>query len=302
VSHQRFAIEALGIERRFWGVYARGLWIHVVNHVGMGLDEVLVPMLGFSRASGSRSLFGVDLSGASLVRMRDGSAWTMRAGSIVSLPGRGVYRSRIERSASPSLSMIVEIDRAIYASPQTDASCGTVGSLAAVERSTRSLCEAIAEAWCAPSRIEGVQIAVQALLASLRAEGAPLPVIDCRALPRFSSTLQALQRAVDGAMSIVGSRPMLVDVEQSSSFSARTLQRAMPQLCTAWGQGEESFRGHVQRTQLGRACGLMTDPRVTTELASRLLGFSSPNALCRAMSRYGLPSPGAVRERFAALS
>lgn len=301
VTSQRFDVASLGIRRHFRGVHAHGIWVHVVRQVGMGGDERLVPTLGFGRTTSDRLVIGVDLEGESAMTF-GGKSLVTREGSVSVLPGRGSYRARLEPSGRVSWSMIVEIDRRVHPSAPATESFGMLDGLGDARRIVSSLCDAIDRAWEDPTQRPGVHIALDALLAFMRARGLPVPAIDLRDAPEVSETLQRLARAADLALSQTGERPMIVDVEEASGIGARTLQRAMPALCALWGQAPESFRAHTRRVVLGRACALMTNPRATTEGAARVLGFSTPNALCRAMAKAGLPSPGAVRERFKAIA
>jgi hypothetical protein len=293
-SVQRF--EAPFGYRHLWAVHARGFWIHVVRHAGMGHDEDLVPALGFGRPTGARTVVGLDLEGRTSMRSAHGSR-ELPAGTAVVLPGRGAYRSRVEPSDRESFSMMLEFASA--------APTPAVATFAARERAVAiasELCLAIDAAADDAQARPRLNAAVQDLFEFFRAEGFPLPDVDPRSIPPPPPTLHRFGRAVDLALSQTGARPMLVDVERAGAATARTFQRTMPALCEAWGHKEESFRSHARRILLGRACSLMTTRDATTESVARLLGFSTPQAFCRAMARYGLPSPGAVPERFRSLA
>jgi len=297
VSSQTFEVRSLGVSRRFWGVYARGLFVHVVHQRGLGIDEDLVPTLGYGRRAEGSVMIGLDLEGTSVTRM-NGTSRETTAGTVMLLPGRGVYSGHLEPSDNVSWSIVVEIDGRVHPCAKVVPEVARLASTTAAKAVVTRLCEdverAADERACVPS--------VEALFEFLRAEGLPVPIVDLRAGPRLAPSLVRLQRAIDGALSLTDERPMVVDVENESGLSSRTLQRAMPALCGLWGQREESFRDHARRVLLGRACSLMVSPRATTQMVARVLGFASPNAFCRAMTRYGLPSPGAVRERFRALA
>jgi hypothetical protein len=299
VSSQTFEVGSLGVSRRFWGVYGRGLFIHVVRQRGVGIDEDLVPTLGYGRRAEGCVTIGLELEGTSVTRM-NGTSRETTAGTVMLLPGRGVYRGHLEPSDDVSWSLIVEFDGRVHPCATVTPEDARLASTAAAKVAVASLCEGVERAVaagdaraCAPD--------VEALFAFLRAEGLPVPTVDLGAEPCVPPSLARLQRAVDGALSQTDGRPMLVDVENESGLSSRTLQRAMPALCALWGQRAESFRDHARRILFGRACALMVSPRATTQAVARVLGFASANAFCRAMMRYGLPSPGAVRARFRAL-
>ena len=67
VSLQHFAMEELGAYRRFWGISAPGLWVHIVEICGLGADENRVSTLGFGRPVGTRNMIGATLSGRTRV-------------------------------------------------------------------------------------------------------------------------------------------------------------------------------------------------------------------------------------------
>lgn len=300
LSVQSFEVEEIGIHRRSWAVDAPGLWIRIVRQVGMGADEQLVKLLGYGRPSASRNLVGFCLEGRSQFRLA-GTSSEMRAGGVVLAPGRGSISTRLEAEAPPSFSMTIEIDRTIWGVEALTPSLGRMGDPTRVTEDVKSLCGAIERAWSDPSERPCVDRALNDLLALLRADGLPLPDVDTRAFPSLPRSLTVLARAVDRAQSQTRSRAMLVDVESEAEVCARTFQRSLPELCALWGQSVESFREHTRRSLLARACWAMTNPRATTELIGAAVGFSTPNAFCRAMGGYGLPSPGRVRQRFVEL-
>ena len=295
LSVQRFDIDDLGVHRRFWGVYARGFWIHLVRQVHMGADDDLIPLLGHGRPTEGTNLVSVALEGRGLVGRAGHPKVKAAPGLLFTFPGRASSRVRLEADDVESFSMNVE----------TTNEHGPLGfDRGRVHPETMhavavNLCTAIERAWQAPSLEPLVHAAVLELFAQLRAEGLPRPR---ELVPTpVSDSLRRLGRAVDLALSQTGSRAMLVDVEGASALSARTLQRGFASLCKLWGQREESFRAHVSRTVLARASWAMTHPDATTERIARAVGFASPNAFCRALAQRGMPSPGLVRRRFAAL-
>lgn len=297
LSVQSFDVEEIGIHRRSWAMDAPGLWIRVVRQVGMGADEGLVRLLGFGRPTGSRNLIGVSLCGRSLVRVPGRPAQDVEPGFVGLLPGRGAYSTRLEAGPA-SFSLTIEFDRDVWGAAVLAPSVGRIADLTRLNEQAESLCHAIECAWADPSARPLVDRALVDLFSSLRASGIPIPDIDPRAFEPLPLSLSRLGRAVDRALSQTRSRAMLVDVESECELCARTLQRSLPALCALWGQSAESFREHTRRNILARACWAMTNPQATTELVARAVGFSSPNAFCRAMAGYGLPSPGRVRQRF----
>ncbi|HSO36614.1 MAG TPA: hypothetical protein VLT33_29010 [Labilithrix sp.] len=302
LSVQSFDVEELGIHRRSWAIDAPGLWVRLVRQVGMGADERLVRLLGYGRPPTSRNLVGIVLRGDSFVSVAGGAFQEMIAGDVVLLPGRASLATRLEATDAASFSLTIELDREVWGDATLTPSLGRLSDEARVDELAGSLCVAIERAWAEPSERALVDRALADLFACLREDGLPLPRIDSRAFASLPSSLSVLGRSVDRALSQTGSRAMLVDVETDGNVCARTLQRSLPALCALWGQSVESFREHTRRTLLARACWAMTNPRATTERIAHAVGFSTPNAFCRAMATYGLPSPGRVRERFVALA
>lgn len=262
----------------------------------MGSDEELVRLLGFGRPADSRNLVGVGLSGRCYVRAGGKPARVFEAGEFVALPGRAACSSRGDHEHSFSLT--VETDRNVWSARPWSLSSGRIGDIAVFRAIAESLCVAIESAWLDPSARPLVDTALTDLFTCLRSEGLPIPAIETRSFAPPPASIAKLARGVDRALSQTRSRAMLIDVENEGGACARTLQRAMPALCTLWGQTIESFRDHTRRTLLARACWAMTNPSATTELIAQAVGFSTPNAFCRAMASYGLPSPGRVRDRF----
>ncbi|MBL8609040.1 MAG: helix-turn-helix transcriptional regulator [Myxococcales bacterium] len=301
VSVQRFAVDGLGCARDTWALYGGGLRLHMVRHRRMGADDRLVPLLAFGRPAAGRNLVGLALEGRSYARMRGRDGTDELVGSATLAPGRGAFSARIEPDDEETSSLTIELDPAVHGGPALVAETGALARPGRAGELAGALRSAIELAWADPAALPLVAQAADTLGDALRAEGLPIPRLEPGASPPVSPSLRALARAVDLALSQRGARPMLVDVESASGRTARTLERAFPALCGLWGQPAVSFRDHARRAVLARACWAMTSPGATTEAVARAVGFASPNAFCRAMASYGLPSPGRVRERFRAL-
>lgn len=301
LSVQSFHVEQIGIRRRSWAIDAPGLWVRLVRQVGMGVDEQLVRLLGFGRPVGSRSLVGVCLSGRELVRVAGGDVHELGSGDVLLLPGRASCSTRLEAEGPPSFSVTIEFDHDVWGAAVLTPSIARVASPMRIILQAEALCDAIERTWADPSERPCLDRALTDLFACLRAEGLPIPEIHPPAVMPVPRSLSRMGRALDRAMSQTSSRAMLVDVEGDGEVCARTFQRSLPALCALWGQSVESFREHTRRSVLARASWAMTNRHATTELIARAVGFSTPNAFCRAMATYGLPSPGRVRQRFVEL-
>jgi AraC-like DNA-binding protein len=307
-SFQSFVVDLPRVVRRFHGAFHPRLWVHVVEQSGC-TDEALLPNLALGRPDAGRRLTGVVLGGTSKVRFVDGVVHTLSSGEGTSCNGRGTFRSRAESSPNePSLSITLDWDAGWFASRAiSSAPSFRVASLTALRESVDRLRNAIERAWQQPGDGSGgalLAVHVADVLSLLAAEGLDVPSCTAQDLATdVSSDVGAMSRALDRALSRTAEVPMLVDVEAASGVSARTVQRVLPRVLEAWGQNgsPESFRSMRTRVQLVRACLVMSHPEATTERAAQIVGFSSPNALCRAFAQQDLPSPGRIRERLRSL-
>lgn len=297
-SVQTFEAPALAAFRRFHGAFHPRLWVHVVEQTGR-VDEGLVPNLGSGRPVGGRRLVGFTLAGHNAVRSQGGALQWGRAGCALSCDGRSNFLSRAEAlDAEPSLSVNVDWDAGFFGSRAVrglDAWRLSASGFQRVRRAVESLRRRIDDAWNDPRLSPAVAAGVGDLLLLLRAEGAdvPTPAAGDLAIP-WDAAIERTSRALDRALSGATELPMLVDVEASTGVSTRTVQRVLPAVLRAWGQRPDGFRTMRKRLHLFRACWLMSHPRASTEGTAALLGFSTPNALCRLFANAGLPSPGRV--------
>jgi len=301
-SFQSFVVERPDVVRRFHGAYHPRLWVHVVEQTGC-TDEALLPNLAAGRPREGRRLVGVVLGGVSRVRFVDGTTHTLVAGDATTCDGRGSFRSRAESTEhEPSLSITVDWDASYFASPRLGAPRAfRVGSPAKLRQAVDAMRAMIELAWREPARQPLVAARVSELLHLLAAEGLDVPACTARDLAvDLDDDVLEMSRSLDRALSRTVDVPMLVDVEQASGVSARTVQRTLPRVLEAWGQAPDGFRALRTRVQLWRACLVMSHPNATTERAAEVTGFSTPNALCRVFAKHELPSPGRVRERLRA--
>lgn len=307
-SFQSFVVDRPRVVRRFHGAFHPRLWVHVVEQSGC-TDEALLPNLALGRPDAGRRLTGVVLGGTSKVRFTDGIVHTLSSGEGTTCNGRGTFRSRAESSkAEPSLSITLDWDAHWFASRSVDvAPSFRVRALAPLRDAVERLRHTIELAWQQPADPRGTSSLahrVADVLSLLAAEGLDVPAATANDLATdISSDVGAMSRALDRALSRTAEVPMLVDVEAAAGVSGRTVQRVLPRVLQAWGQNgsPESFRSMRTRVQLVRACLVMSHPAATTERAAQIVGFSSPNALCRAFAQQDLPSPGRIRDRLHSL-
>jgi hypothetical protein len=110
-------------------------------------------------------------------------------------------------------------------------------------------------------------------------------------------------RAIDGVLSRAGNRPMVVDLSEALDCSERQARYLVREYVNAYAlQGATEWRTLVNVWTTYLAGLLMTAPDATTERVAGLLGYSSPNALCHALTNAGLPSPGEMRRIVADLA
>jgi AraC-like DNA-binding protein len=303
LRRQRFELDPLDIARLVHGVSHPRLWVYVVEHRGSVVDERMCRCLGHGRASLGRQVVGVMLRGRADLRTSSASRW-LGPGDLLVSDARGDFTSRHDALEEPSLSITVEWDRGYFGGtaigePRLD----SLGSAAPVLSEVEALRRSIERAWLDSSTKREVASQLVRVLASLRAQGIDVPQLtDAELVGEPAPDVERLSRAIDTSLSFTRTRPMMVDLEDITLLSARTVERTLPETLRLWGQGHETFRELRGRVRLFQAQMLMSHPAVTTELASRVFGFASPNAFCRAFSKRGLPSPGRIRETLGQLS
>ncbi len=136
------------------------------------------------------------------------------------------------------------------------------------------------------------------LMDQLKAEGISLPDAEWtkeRLQRKTPEAVQQLSHGLDRALSQDGEVPMLIDLETLTGMHQRRVQRTLPQLCSYLGQAPETFRSMRQRVRLGQAAHLLGADNASTEDVARVLGFASPTGFCRAVRRFGLPTPSQLR-------
>jgi AraC-like DNA-binding protein len=303
LRRQRFELGQLDIARLVHGISHPRLWVHVVEHRGNIIDERIGRCLGHGRSSLGRRVVGVMLRGRAELRTLSASRW-LGPGDLCVSDARGAFTSRHEALEESSLSITIEWDREYFGGPPIgEPLLDRLGSAAPVLLEVEALRRSIERAWLDTEANRAVASQLLRVLASLRAEGIDVPKLTEAELAGESAPdVERLSRALDTSLSFTGTRPMMVDLEDITLLSGRTVERTLPEMLRAWGQAPETFRELRSRVRLFQAQLLMSHPAVTTELASRVFGFASPNAFCRAFWKAGLPSPGRIREALGQLS
>ncbi len=303
LRRQRFELDHLDIARIVHGISHPHLWVHVVEHRGSVVDERIGRCLGHGRASLGRRVVGVMLRGRSELRTLTASRW-LGPGDLCLCDTRGDFLSRHEALEEPSLSITLEWDREYFGGrslgePRLD----HLGSIARVLPEVEALRHSIERAWLSAETKREVASQLLRTLASLSAEGIDVPMLtEGELASQVAPDVEGLSRALDTSLSFTGTRPMLVDLEDITRVSGRTVERTLPEIFRIWGQASETFRELRGRVRIFQAQLLMSHPAVTTELGSRVFGFASPNAFCKAFGKAGLPSPGRIRDALGELS
>lgn len=208
LSVQKFEIGALGLKRHLWGVYAPGLWIHVVSLRAVGQNENLVPALGFGRPLETRKSIGLSVAGRCVIRYGEGKVADCAAGEVAVFPGRSSFRSAVEATDEVTLSMHIETDRTLFPAPLFAPPFGRLGMIDEVRQAIESLCAAVEAGWELPAMTPLVDRALTTLFARLQASGVPVPPREAWLGADVTPQLRRSGRAVDLAMSQTDARPM----------------------------------------------------------------------------------------------
>lgn len=139
---------------------------------------------------------------------------------------------------------------------------------------------------------------VRTLLEVLRAEGLPFDDPEEGDLMEVvPAHLVSLVKVVDPLLSALGRRPMLSDVQEALGRSRPPTLKYLREFNERYAYNSDGgWRELLQRWRLTVGANSMSASAATTGLVSRLLGYASPSAFCLALSKAGLPSPGAIRE------
>lgn len=136
--------------------------------------------------------------------------------------------------------------------------------------------------------------AVADVVAALRAAGLAFAPPDEPDAPSACDATQRLQRAINERLSQLDAHPALDDLADELGWNDRRLHRHVNALAKTYRLPWDHWRSALHHTRLLQALRLLAAPGATTEQVARLTGFRGPSALCHALGRGGLPSPGAL--------
>jgi AraC-like DNA-binding protein len=239
-----------------------------------------------------RSRLLVVLSGRVLA-FANGRSWELEARSVIALDRLSDLRTRgsahtleidwdAGSAAGQQLCSNLELGR--LAPPTMTA----LESLSTTLRSVRT------------EMTDAIEPAVARALSALGAEGFPLRenALD-EALARPRAADQKLWTALDRALTRLEISPDTQDIVADLGWSRRTLARrlrGLDQRYHIYGDAGIDWRSQRDWYRLLVASMFLSHPESTTRAVSRMVGYRSPEALCHAFARAGLPSPGAIRE------
>jgi AraC-like DNA-binding protein len=179
-------------------------------------------------------------------------------------------------------------DFIVAGGPGGDGKLGT----ADVER-LRALADTMADSWNEP---EVLASTVERAWNVLVAAGAVKDRLEARELREpVPRGLSALSRALCDVGGRMQAGPTIVDVESRLGMSRRHVARLFQDMASRYGVDGASWRQTIDLWRLRSAVALLTHPDARTAQVARAVGYASPEALCHAFARAGLPSPGRIR-------
>ena len=108
--------------------------------------------------------------------------------------------------------------------------------------------------------------------------------------------LQALAMAIDARLSNLAEEPMQVELQEELGISERHLRRLTTELFKRYGFVDANWGEARVRRRLMTAVAFMSNSRATVSLVASEVGYHSTQAMSRAFSRAGFPSPSRIRK------
>jgi AraC-like DNA-binding protein len=173
---------------------------------------------------------------------------------------------------------------------------------APVDAGARAQFAAHAEALLSPElTVAGATPRARDIFAALAAMGLPVagipPELDAVVPPQDLIA----SRALDAALSDLGGRPMIIDLDRTLGLSARQVTRVVASFNERYGFNATTWQDTRSRRRLMLGASFMAVAGATTEAVARRVGYGSPSAFCRALATAGLPAPGQVKDALRAL-
>lgn len=283
-SHRCFAVPELRARMETHAVIGTPLRVHVVRLAGVVSEDRLLCGSFPRRGHVGRPMVTFLLDGRARLSTPEGERW-LSPGTLALIPEKASVLMRQDGSDG-FLCVNIEWDpgalgerpRALDAGPLPPAACDRLRALA------RELATAQE-----PSQ------SVATLLALARSLGCPVRAAPVDELSEaVDDQTRRLSRVLDALLSDLGGQPMMVDIHRALGVSDRTANRLVDQFNHRYGFNAASWQDTRTRRRIFTGACMMTAPGARTETVALAVGYASPAAFCRALSRVGLPSPGNI--------
>ncbi len=298
-SHRVLDLPGLGVTMGLHTAMHPGYRLRVTERRGViAEDELTRPAVGPSCPLGW-PILTVSLRGQesrALGRVRGcGREHYFSRGDFTVVEDVSTYRGRAEGDGVRAL--VLQWDPAYFNA--TPPSGFTVGRFAAGEMAKLDV---IARALAAGTPSTELAGHIAALFALLRVHGVVDALVTKDAVyDEVPPSLRALSETVDGVLGTLHARPTAVDLTAAIDCSPAHVGRLFTELASRYKLATTGWRDQVNAFRLTTGAMLMTSPNATTAAVARILGYSSPTALCRAFAHAGMPSPHGVRAAMEAL-
>jgi hypothetical protein len=293
ILSRRFFVWSDVVVRR-WLVRHPSFLVKVVESRGVCSDDCLWERARLWSVVPGWPCIGIPLTGHGL--LRGGRDVVEMSRGYLGVVGKGAdFRARTE--PAPAFGLFVQWDPAVFGG-------GDHAPLARARIGERDLGR-VASVLRAVTRDDvphdALVASVADLLRMLSAQGVFSSATNVDLAPP-PPRLARIGRAIDGALSRSGSRPMIVDLTRALDCSERQVRYLVSEYAGAYAlQGATEWRTLVATWTTYLAGLLMTARGATTEGVSSVLGYGSPNAFCHALTNAGLPPPGELRRIVAGL-
>lgn len=265
--------------------------VRVTRTVGVTVDESLFYPTTKWTGDGARPQVEVALRGAVRNTQPPDVRW-IRPGEFSIGRSLENFWARVEDD-----SLVLSVDWALGSLGNVAPSGLPIGTLD--EDALRKL-EAAAHTLATPGS-EGFAL-IPEVLDTLRRAGVPFDAIDPRDLTAVTDEDdRAVAAALTHAMSNLNAAPMSVDLEQTLGRSRRQVVELVRRVAARFGLNGEDWRTLRDRFRLTSAAVLATHRAARTEHVAHAVGYGSARALCTALARAGLPTPGNMRREVDAL-
>ena len=131
-----------------------------------------------------------------------------------------------------------------------------------------------------------------------RSIGAPcglsVEALDGEPTDRDRSFAHAIERQLENLASHESTK---LQMSESLHLSERQIHRLFEEFSARFGINARSWRDVRNRWRVQNAALLLSRRELTVADVAREVGYTSPNALARAFSKSGFPSPAVIRDR-----